>query len=598
MTFVRRMILALLLLVPLATLFHRNDLRQWDVQHSAMAGPDEFSYLLMADHFSHGGGLSLKGTLGIDTFYPPGYPLIIEAWCRIFSGGKVRALAAHVLNTSLLSADILLAYLLARALLLRLAPGPYARWLALLVAAIFAVNWHVLETSLSIMSEPAFMLALFVWLGCALRWKHWDESVGKTCVMALLATLAWSIRGAGITCVAATILYPAIRLALDRRAPAASTPTALSRRLLALAMALAIIAAYQIGLTVASREKSLLAGNDSRNSYPQQLMNGLTDRGALNLTTPGDWPNIAEGFVRQVASHLDDLANSFVPWQRENPDMHFRDIAGKAVLLLALLGWLNRVWQNAGRYKAAPLHNSSANTVFIHLFLFFYIGLYLIWPFNFARFWSPILPLMLVFAADALSQFIRAHRRGIALAAALLSLLFTLSAEEDIVQLHNYARRLNYVSDSLATTAQLIAQRSPYPQRTFVVALDGDYDLALAWHFAELADDPAQRIIPRTPGAQFAGENKLPTAGDDLLMQSLAEAAALPGEGGRVYLSTYFASPDGVWTLANLERKLGPEDWAKVRVAKVYQKEIIITVWELDPAPDFHAPATASATSP
>ena len=39
---------------------------------------------------------------------------------------------------------------------------PTAAWLALLVAGIFATNWHVLESSLLIMSEPAFMLATFL----------------------------------------------------------------------------------------------------------------------------------------------------------------------------------------------------------------------------------------------------------------------------------------------------------------------------------------------------------------------------------------------------------------------------------------------------
>ena len=172
MRLLRRILLLLIVLIPLTTLVHQNELGRWDVQRSAMAGPDEFSYLLMADHFLQGGGLSLQRWLGRDTFYPPGYPLMLASWCKLLGGG-VTAFKAHALNATLLVIDTLVAYLFACRMLASLGRQGHRRfqygkdaqeWMALLVAGIFATNWHVLETSLLIMSEPAFMLATFAWL--------------------------------------------------------------------------------------------------------------------------------------------------------------------------------------------------------------------------------------------------------------------------------------------------------------------------------------------------------------------------------------------------------------------------------------------------
>ena len=70
-------------LAPLASLVHCNDLRH-GTSTSAMAAPDEFSDLLMAQHFMHGGGLSLQDQLGRDTYFPPGYPLLLAAWGTCF----------------------------------------------------------------------------------------------------------------------------------------------------------------------------------------------------------------------------------------------------------------------------------------------------------------------------------------------------------------------------------------------------------------------------------------------------------------------------------------------------------------------------------
>src|SRR6185369_6049104 len=151
MRFVRGILLLLIALIPLASLFHLDEYRHWETQHSAMAGPDEFSYLLMAQNFLRGGGLSLQSDLGLDTFYPPGYPWLIAQWTRIFWHGHLTAFAAHTLNTALLCMAVVVVYFFSRRVLLSFAQSGHRRffyathtvdWLALLIAALFATSWH------------------------------------------------------------------------------------------------------------------------------------------------------------------------------------------------------------------------------------------------------------------------------------------------------------------------------------------------------------------------------------------------------------------------------------------------------------------------
>src|SRR5678815_2278901 len=93
----RFLLLLIIALFPAVALFHRNDVGRWEVQRSAMAAPDEFSYLLMADHFLKGGGLSLEGAIGRDTFYPPGYPLMLAGFAKV-AGNSLTTAKTHVLN--------------------------------------------------------------------------------------------------------------------------------------------------------------------------------------------------------------------------------------------------------------------------------------------------------------------------------------------------------------------------------------------------------------------------------------------------------------------------------------------------------------------
>jgi len=593
MRFFRGAILFLLALLPLATLFQHNDVGRWDVQRSAMAGPDEFSYLLMARHFLAGGGLSLQQELGRDTYFPPGYPLLIAAWAKIFFGGKVTAFAAHALNTLLLCIDVPLAYLLSCRWLAMLQEGVHrrflvpmemVRWLALLIAAIFAANWHVLETSLLVMSEPAFMLVTFLWLLLALRWPRWNERVPRTLAMTCLAVAAWSIRGAGIVTVACTAAFPLLILARDlflaKRVRAATI-----QRWLAVGTVLLIPLVYQVTLTKLSPEKSVASGEESANSYPRQLLHGLTAQRAplppLELSLPADYPKILANLGGMVLAHFNDYASSFVPWPRENPDFHFRDLIGKLFGFLALVGFLAhavRLLGTSPAHRDAPVQAQALVTAFVGL----YVVLYLIWPFDFARFWSPVLPVMLAFAASCVlcypEEWPGFPRWSIA--AAMLFLLAVLSLQEVDNQVGNYARRLNYVSDALADAARVIVRHSPDPARATVAGMGADELFAMGWYVGQ--DSPGMRVVcPLAHRPEAGGREETPP---EMLIRLSHGFPRL--DGGRLFFVSYFDNADGNNVVADV-LKLNPGAIA----TRILRREIIVSVWELRPA-DLERPET------
>src|SRR5262249_31608158 len=133
--------------------------------------------------------------------------------------------------------------------------------MALLIAAIFATNWHVLGCALLIMSEPAFMLVVVAWLLLAMRWGGWEAHLDRTLVLALLAVAAWSIRGAGIVCVATMAAYPLGKWVAD--VLSRSQKVLMHRRILPVVMVVVLAAGYQVTLSLQSPEKSLAAGQSS-----------------------------------------------------------------------------------------------------------------------------------------------------------------------------------------------------------------------------------------------------------------------------------------------------------------------------------------------
>src|SRR5262249_50704896 len=103
--------------------------------------------------------------------------------------------------------------------------------------------------------------------------------------------------------------------------------------------------------------------------------------------------------------------------------------------------------------------------------------------------WSPILPVMLVFAVDAIRRFSgferRLRRLVPAAALILLSLLFLLSVEEIGLRLKYYQRRINYVSEALALAAAAVEKESPDPKSPIVVVAGDDEHFVFAWYFSQ-----------------------------------------------------------------------------------------------------------------
>jgi hypothetical protein len=242
--------------------------------------------------------------------------------------------------------------------------------------------------------------------------------------------------------------------------------------------------------------------------------------------------------------------------------------------------------------------DSQASLRFLDLFVLLYLGLYLVWPFDFARFWSPILPLMLVYSADAVIRSGEGLARRLpvgATALALLALLFILNGEEDLIQLGNYARRLNYVSDSLSSGVATIIRRSPDPASTYVATMNGDDHFALAWYFTQ-APGPhgepggGRRYIPYSPlphvqkkGAGGGGARGGEETVEELLLRLMAMADAggtTAADRSRIYLFSYFAHHDAEGVFANLQRT-HPSEMAAWSVQKVRQQEIIVAVREM-----------------
>jgi hypothetical protein len=367
--------------------------------------------------------------------------------------------------------------------------------------------------------------------------------------------LAYTIRGAGLVCVAATVAYPFLLLLIHR--------THLRNRLLSflLILALAAAAKYITRYT-----------DNAPNSYPQQLVNGLTHGHQLSFANPADYPKIALRTADLAASHLDDFAQSFTPIPRVEPDLAPLTFIGKTFALLALTTWLITLLGLRLSPHSAPSTQHSA-LLFVNLYLAFYIALYLLWPFNMPRFWTPILPLMLPYALHAARTLAYAatpftQRFSRLAPAALLALLLVLNAQELYRQLPAYQRRLNYVSDALAGAANTVAKRSPDPTSTFLCVGGLDEHFIFSWYLRNA------HIVPRSPEP---GERI-----ETLIARTAADAQETPGS--KIFIASYFDEYLFQQVFANLRRD-NPALMARYTPAKIYQKGIEATLWEFRPTP-------------
>jgi len=241
---------------------------------------------------------------------------------------------------------------------------------------------------------------------------------------------------------------------------------------------------------------------------------------------------------------------------------------GKAVGILGLLGWLNRFLRQA------------SGTRFVEIYVWLYIALYLVWPFDMARFWAPILPVMLVYGVDAVRQFWGAGSWVPARTAVVVSLtlLLGLYAEELVMQLGNYERRLNYVSDALATAAATVVRLSPDPAETIVAVAGSDEHFLYAWYLPH-GGAGRGRYLPRSPEPHIHGPGSRRETVEELLARSLKEARGDARE--HLFVIGYFTEPCYPDMFEQL-RKQEPELWGHFTIRRVFQKEIVATVWEFE----------------
>ncbi len=627
MLILRRFLVFLLCCLPLLTLFHQNDLRRWDFNRCLMAAPDEPSYLLMAQSIAVGDGISTTALFGRDTFYPPGYPAILALWGK-FCGFSLFSM--HVCTAFLSVGSMFLAYLLIRTLLrseramhtsdsnataLLHNNRSVENW-SILLLALCVCNWYVLEGSLFAFSEPAFMFATFAWLLLMLRWRNWYTSWWQTLLVALLAIAAYSIRGAGIVCVATTFLYPLFSLL--RHFIFQDIP----RKFRSLGIILLVTIAYMITLHFLSPNKSLAAGAQSDNSYSQQLLRGLTDAHAYSFTNPFDWPKLVRHLLYLMASHITDFSNAFVPQYRFAPQLTVLNPIGKFTLFFAFAGLVWRILSSRKPEKERELLSSTPprsppfdlgrflwkillklsgtgpqappRALFVELFALLYIALYLLWPFNMSRFWTTLLPIMFPCALIALKNFGGRHDAAQTtryLALVFFSLLLLLNVQEVVNQFPAYQRRVNYVSDSIVEASSRIVRISPDKSRTTVLVFGGDEHFLLAWY------------LPHVNGGG-ASSGGLPTSPipaekffEPLLIRTLQNYD--PASLQRIFAFSYFTHQDMLGAFENV-RKSHPQLIAQFEIRKIYQKEIITAVWEFVPtpvirgAPTINSPAISS----
>ncbi|MEI8196540.1 MAG: hypothetical protein WCI73_11575, partial [Phycisphaerae bacterium] len=392
-------ILAILTLLPAITFFHQDELGRWTLNRCAMAAPDEHSYLLMAQNLAAGKGPSIRALAGSETFYPPGFPLLLAGWIILINatgglglpggGGGIQSM--HLAVTLQLCATVPLVFLVVRqmirqgsGLVMQSLPrqvmqGPRGAGssepisplthdlVALIITALYATNWYVLETGLFVFSEPAFTFATLFWLYIGLRHPHWYDSWRLSLLMGLLATVALSIRGAGIVVAAATVLYPltsylrqllvwykfrpGFRLA-GELTPVDTTTAwrrVLCRRVIAWLLILLVLGTY-----ILAAQHYLPKSPDS---YMSQLTRGLTDGGAFpeQLRTAGPSPQLFTNWAyhigRLAVSHLQDWTANFAPPYRESEDTFLsfdrpalHQTIATILLGLAILGWLGHLF--------------------------------------------------------------------------------------------------------------------------------------------------------------------------------------------------------------------------------------------------------------
>lgn len=375
-------------LVVLAAIVLCHVALAWMLRAPGIAwGEDDAAYLQLAEQLRH---LSYREihdiSAPIHARFPPGYPLIIAllGWPL---GDRLDWLLA--LNVAFTVGAIALFYLTARRF--------FGDTIALVVAALFALNPMVLGESGTLMSEASFRFLLMLAL-----WALAHEERGERyAVVAALSLLGAALtRTAGVTFLAALVVYW------------------LARRQYRRAGLLTLVCAVTVGAWVAYTFAAPNAAD--RRLYASDL--GIVGPQRARLA-------FLQDIVQRLPMRLERLLTRLVPSALALPT-----VAGTRID--------NVMWLGAtvifGAVGSVALLRRWTSAAFIFLS---YGALLLVWRYALERFLSPIVPLlyaMLLAGASVLAGKLFPRQRGV-LMAILAALLLVGAGRADVASLRRAA---------------------------------------------------------------------------------------------------------------------------------------------------------------
>jgi len=401
--------------------------------------PDAIAYLSMAGSAGAGSGLAFHGHA---TQYPPGYPLAIFS---LREAGLGTSWAIVALNCLLLGIGLISLYNLLRKAF------EFARAPALLVCAFTMLSFPFFKhVALPLSDILFFMLAMQALLAAEglarlsghRRWGMW--------YVALLETAAATVtRTAGIALVPAILWPHAVGIFhAIRKAPG---PRRLAYAVVAIALVLAAAAAASVWVF-----RSLYFENMRRqyaapcSTVPRVALYRLTEWGQLATNVP---------YSQAPAA----LRAAF-------------PVIGAAALAIAVVA----LW--ARRRRVGP----------VEAFVVCYGLILLVWPYWDARFWLPVLPLVMAMVAQLVWRLIRT--RPLRIAAAAYLALFALIGLIGLVY-----------------TTRISLSGSSFPDRYRYPGLEATYEAAWGRRSAEdpAVNADALRVLRRyEPRAASAPERR------------------------------------------------------------------------------------------
>ena len=325
---------------------------------------DNAEFAILGQALAHGLGYRYINhpDLRPATKYPPGFPLLLAGWIRIFNE-KIVSMKALVLV--LFAGSILVAFHISRMLL--------ERWLALLAIGLVVSSWMVVNYSFQVLSDVPYMFFSLLGLLFLLRAEtRWEALLGGG-----ISIWAYLTRTVG-----ASLVVMAIVLLLVRR-----------RRLEA---GLILISFVAVTVGWALRNYSL-TGEGSR--YLKLFLTANpVDPSAGRITFDGMLTRVWINFRDYVTFFI---SASFLPtvvsgWQSARGAVV--GLSDLARVVSALIMFVSVVGLYSLRRRAG----------FVILYMNLYFGVYLVWPeiWRTERFMVPIVPLVAVFFVRGIDRII------------------------------------------------------------------------------------------------------------------------------------------------------------------------------------------------